>query len=159
GPHDWAPYAANGIVLALIFWAIYRTLRRESVPPAPAAIIVIALALTPFIRFSITEFRPDIFFGLLLALGVLWLVDEPVFRSPAPSQFKLGFYFGIVLLSKPSVFPATAVFLGLSAVVSTLSFLRHDNLPLRKSWLAIAKCFGILALGALLLFVPYLYAH
>lgn len=147
GRADWAPYALNGLWV-MLFLALIAALARRLATPLALAVGVVALA-TPMFSFLVGEYRPDVYWGLLVGLSAMLAVERGVARGPAAALGLLG---GIALLSKPSASPASAAVLG----TALLAALTADWLERRDDRRALWR--GALRLAAVLLAValPYL---
>src|SRR5437868_5552699 len=82
GPHQWAPYVANGLVVFMML-LIIDFLATPAGLVAKIASIIFAFAF-PFTANVVTEFRPDCAVGIVAALGVILLMR----RSPASAGAK-----------------------------------------------------------------------
>ena len=156
GPNDWGPYVINGVLLGLTFVAVLRFLAQEGAPLLAAVIITLCLALVPFYQTTVTEFRPDLFHGVLVAFAIILLFRSPIFLSRPSRQVRLGLLFGLALLAKPAVFLAAGFVISVAVVVSTFGFLYDLKLALRSEIRSIATAYARLLLGTAAVFVPYI---
>jgi hypothetical protein len=156
GPNDWGPYLINGVLLGLTFVAVLRFLAHEGAPLVAALIMTLCLAFVPFFQTTVTEFRPDLFHGVLVAVAILFLFRSPIFLAPRSRQIRLGLLFGLALLAKPAVFLAAGFVISVAVVVSTLGFLNDLKLTLRHEIRSIATAYAYLLLGTAAVFGPYL---
>lgn len=156
GPNDWGPYVINGVLLGLTFVAILRFLAHEGAPLLAAGMITLCLAFVPFYQTTITEFRPDLFHGVLVAFAILFLFRSPIFLASRGRQIRLGLLFGLALLAKPAAFLVAGFVISLAVVVSTFSFLYDLKLTLPSQMKAITTAYAYLLLGTALVFAPYM---
>ena len=159
GPQDWAPYAANGVLLGLTLIAIFWYLRREGTSLILAILLVLCLVDVPFFQHSVTEFRPDLFAGIVVGFSILLVVSEPAFLMTRKRQLYLGLLFGLALLAKPSAFLAAGFFIATAILFSYGGFLWERKLSLKQQLVPILRSFGSFALGAVAVFGPYLIAE
>ena len=104
GIEDFAPYAANSVILVGVALALawnLRTASRGIFWPALAAVLTAPLAY-----FAISEFRPDITLGLVCALMAWWFLEGVMERRRAAS-IAAGAALGLALLVKPTFFAHT----------------------------------------------------
>jgi len=156
GPYDWGPYVINGVLLGLTFVAVLRFLAHEGAPLLAALIMTLCLAFVPFYQTTVTEFRPDLFHGVLVAFAILILFRSPIFLAPRSRLVRLGLLFGVALLAKPAVFLAAGFVISVAVVVSTLGFLNDLKLTLRHEIRSITMAYAYLLLGTAIVFVPYM---
>ena len=156
GPNDWGPYVINGVLLGLTFVAVLRFLAHEGAPVLAALIMTLCLAFVPFFQTTVTEFRPDLFHGVLVAFAILFLFRSPIFVAPRSQQVRLGLLFGLALLAKPAVFLAAGFVISVAVVVSTLAFLNDLRLTFQREIKSIATAYAYLLLGTAAVFVPYM---
>jgi len=102
GMKDWAPYAANGLlVLALLAMVDFLFRDRPTVVRLAMAALALSLPLTGLLVF---EFRPDpataMMSGFAVALAFERFIVESSWRRPAA----VGAAFGLAILFKPSFF-------------------------------------------------------
>jgi 4-amino-4-deoxy-L-arabinose transferase-like glycosyltransferase len=156
GPNDWAPYLVNGVLLGLTFFAVLRFLAHEGTPFLVAALTTACLSLIPFFQTAVTEFRPDLFQGVLVAFAVLGLFKAPIFSASWLRQVRLGLLFGIALLAKPAAFLAAGFVISFAVIASTLAFLFDNKRDVSSEIGPIATSYAYLFLGTAAVFVPYL---
>jgi hypothetical protein len=117
GPHQWAPYVANGtVLLSMLLMVDFLT------APAGRAARIAAVVFTftfPFTANVITEFRPDCAVGIATAVGVVLLMRRsPISSTPKPT-FWIGTLLAVALLIKPTFAPFTMLTFGLAWLLST----------------------------------------
>ena len=156
GPYDWGPYCVNGVYLALTLWAGFRLVEHENAPAPASFLLVLCLGLIPFFQTTITEFRPDLFTGILVGFSVVGLFGAPIFRASRAKQFAAGLLFGLALLAKPSEFLASGFVIAVAVLLSTLAFCLDLKFSLRREVENIAKAYLYVLLGSVLVFGPYL---
>jgi hypothetical protein len=152
GPHQWAPYAVNGIPVVLLLLAVdYLTTGSRRV----ARIAAILFALTfPFTGSLVTEFRPDCAVGVVTAFGLVLLLKTPPLAASRNQALFVGLLAAMALLIKPSFAPFTALSFGTAWLVSAL-FVHRNQLRSnaeRTSWLG---QIGWYCLPSIVLAVPY----
>ena len=156
GPYDWPPYAANGVLLAVSLFGAMRILERETGSLLITIFVTLCLTAVPFFQHAVTEFRPDLFAGLVTAFAALLLLQQPLYRLSAAAQLRLGLLLGLALLMKPAAFLASGFIHAVAVLFSCAAFLLEEKAQLRAELNAILKSFGLLLLGAMLVFGPYL---
>jgi 4-amino-4-deoxy-L-arabinose transferase-like glycosyltransferase len=144
GPHDWALYAANGLLAFAFFLSANALLRKIGIQQR--VLCFIFLGTVPFMGMAVHEFRPDFAVSLLTAMGVLLLLSRPLVSSSAHHKLAVGTIFGLAMLVKPPVFPATVVFFFASLVLVSV----RDRLVMRR-----AIGFGRLAIGWMICLIPF----
>jgi hypothetical protein len=159
GPYDWAPYIANGVLWGIALWAIMRMLAAEGASLTVSLIAAFSLTTTPFAMHAVSEFRPELFTGLLSAFAILILFRKPIFLASRRAQCLFGFLFGAVLLANPPAFAMNGVILALAFLVSSAAFIAERGLDPKTQLIPIAKAAGIIAPIAAIGFVPFLLAQ
>jgi hypothetical protein len=114
GYHDAAPYAWNGVVVALYLGLLASLL--WSIPLA-ARLVLLAFYLTiPFATMAVVEFRPDLCWSVLVGFcGVFGVTSRGYFRDWR-LPLAHGLFFALALLVKPSTFAMTLIVFGWSVV-------------------------------------------
>lgn len=105
GVHDWAPYAAN-VVIVLAFVIFSDRLMPDTPALCRWGAIVFVLS-TPLAADAVYEFRPDVACALLTTMGIFILLDSRLAGSSKIRPALGGTFFGLALLAKPTVFPMT----------------------------------------------------
>ena len=118
GKHDWAPYAANGL-LALAFFVAADSLL-AGMKWCQRLCCLAFFATVPLVGMAVHEFLPDFAVALATAMGILLLVSRPFVPSPPRHKLFVGMLFGLAMLGKPPVFPATLAFFLAAAVLASL---------------------------------------
>ena len=113
GTHDWAPYAANGIII-LALAGILNFLAR-GLPLWQRIILFLFVLTVPICQCAVYEFRPDIASALCAGAGAAVLLSRPFSTSSWQYRALGGALFGLAMLIKTPTFPLTMVVL-----VSTL---------------------------------------
>jgi hypothetical protein len=126
GIQDWAPAAANVLVLAGVLLALDRTLLTGLSSRGRLFLLLIILSW-PIFSFLVIESRPDIITGFLLAFGAFLAVMRPWLGSSLRHIAAVSAIFGFALLWKPSYLPVTLGVFGLSLLAATL-------IDLGRSW-------------------------
>jgi len=97
---DWAPIAMTGIfIFAMSYIFLFET---KELPIIYGIIILLSGLTLPFFMFLVTEYRPDMITGLLLAYGAYLFIRRPLVDYPWKHWCGAGFIFGLALLSKPA---------------------------------------------------------
>lgn len=111
----WGPYALNALWLLAFAVLAWRALGR--IPDWSRVGIIMAMLAAPMFGYVISEFRPDIVWGLLIGFAVALLasVDLAVIRLRAAAAY--GLLIGVAVLTKPSGMPAAIVVLGTGMVL------------------------------------------
>ncbi|MCK6474947.1 MAG: hypothetical protein L6R28_24775 [Planctomycetes bacterium] len=111
GPHDWAPYAANGL---LVFGLLLGVDALCTGRPWWERLLVNAYVLTvPMTMYGIHEFRPDIPNAWWMTLGLIIVLQKPLHEQTRLRQACAGLAIAAALLTKPSASPMTVLLSGL----------------------------------------------
>lgn len=152
GARDWAPYAANGVLL--FAWLL--ALRQSLGASRPVEVFFwLAFCMTlPISGHMVMELRPDLGCGLLTAWLLICLGQEDFTTGPKRRLIAIGLGFGLALWAKPSVSFATFYYLGAALIIFTLRdwAIRRSNIEIRSALLSWSACL----LPALLIFLPFL---
>lgn len=130
GIHDWAPYAANGLlVFGLLSFIDFLT--PELTTARKLALILFVLCI-PVASATVGEFRPDVPSALCLAMGAAMLL----WRSPTRASWRYraaaGALFGLGLLFKPSTSPLTLMLFFVSLGLATAVDFMLLRPPMRR---------------------------
>lgn len=129
GLHDWAPYAINGALVALLLCCTSCLLRG-----ADAGVRLLACAYvlsTPFAGNMVCDFRPDPLWGLATAMAVVLPLRRSLRRSASPAHWVMGgTWFAVALLAKPPTAPLTLVAVMVSWVLSAMCDRVDDPRPM-----------------------------
>ncbi|MFL6110325.1 MAG: hypothetical protein ACJ786_03095, partial [Catenulispora sp.] len=118
GVHDWAPYAANAvIILTLLAFADYLT---RGMPLGQKVAALLFTLTVPIAAQSVYEFRPDMGAGLLTTIAMVLLLEESFVGVNPRRRMAAGTFAAAALLAKPSVFPVTVALIVATLVVVTL---------------------------------------
>lgn len=141
GIHPWSPYLANGLLL-IAFILVLLVLTRDARPLGQFALIAYVISL-PLTGNLIAEFRPDFYWGLLCGIAIYLIFDPDFLEGGHLRTSATAVCVALALLAKPSASPATAVLLGLAAL---LAIWCKDKLHSRLADLAIfASTLAVLA--------------
>lgn len=132
GVGPWSAYLANGF-LAIGIIVVLLVFTRALPAIARFAIIVYVLSL-PLIGNLVTEFRPDIFWGILCGIAIYLILSPTFLRSPVHT-YTPAIAVGFALLAKPSAFPATAALMGFTGLMAI--WLQR---PVRQRLASVAMC-------------------
>jgi len=119
GIRDWAPYAANGLLI-LAYLAFADHLLR-GLPIWQKLLATVVLLSVPISAMAVHEFRPDHASALLIVLGGILILERPFITASWRRLLTIGAIFGLALLTKTPTFPATlammfgTLFLGVAA--------------------------------------------
>jgi hypothetical protein len=116
GPYDWAPYAVNGFWLWL-FLLVFDLLVLRGLDFAMKLALGVILLCVPLMGVLITDCRPDMAAGLVLALAIITGLWPPLPRSGWGFALLSGAFIGFALVIKPSAFAFTLGVAGLIVVV------------------------------------------
>ena len=105
-------------------------------------------SMSRFFQHSVTEFRPDLFAGIVGGFAILLVVSEPAFLMTRKRQLYLGLLFGLALLAKPSAFLATGFFIAAAILFSYSGFLWERKLSVTQQLVPILRSFAAFALGS-----------
>jgi hypothetical protein len=152
GPHQWAPYAVNGLMVVLLLLAVdYLTI--GSSRAARAAAILFGLSF-PFTASLVTEFRPDCAVGVVTAFGLILLLKTSPLAASRNQALFVGLLAAMALLIKPSFAPFTVLSFGSAWLISVL-FVHSKELRSnaeRTNWFG---RIGWYCLPSIVLAVPY----
>lgn len=144
GANIWSAYYANGlVVIGLVFVLLAFT--RSLIPLARLSIVIYVLSV-PLIGNVVTEFRPDLHWGLLCGIAIYLLLSESFILGTWKFAAVTGAIVAIALLDKPTASPATAALIAAAVLVAL--FLQR---PERSHWHKI----GIFVVVACALSGPY----
>jgi hypothetical protein len=118
GVQDWAPYGGN-IVIILVLLVFLDHWLGELAWGWKVLTALFALSV-PISGYAIYEFRPDIAWGLMTAIGVALLLERPLVSMSIRARRFAGLCFGLALLIKTSTFPVTIVMFGWSLVLAVI---------------------------------------
>jgi hypothetical protein len=151
GIHDWAPYAADAIViLALLALTDFVTRGMRAWQKIIAALFVLTI---PIAAQAVYEFRADVWVGVLTAAVIVLLLDRPLVRASPAYLTWTGIIGGVALLSKTSIFPVT---LGLCGSALLAASVRDRILLGREATVAaLGRAWGRILLPALVIPLPY----
>lgn len=111
GPHDWAPYAANGLLVFGLLLAVDALCTGR---PWWERLLVNAYVLTvPVTMYAIHEFRPDIPNAWWMTLGLVIVLQKPLHEQTPRRLACAGLTIAAALLTKPSASPMTILLSGL----------------------------------------------
>ena len=162
GKHDWAPYAANGL-LALAFF-ISADYLLKGLKLCQKACCFVFLGSIPLMGMAVHEFLPDFAVALATSMGILLLLTRPFSQSSARCKLMIGVLFGLALLGKPPVFPATlAFFLAAATLASLYDRFALGNRPgigqVIKSWMLCLTPLVLIALPHYLVNGPQIWSY
>jgi len=155
GVHDWAPYAANGIIIfALLGFVDFVTLGMRPWQKLAAFLFVLTV---PIAAQSIYEFRSDMAVGLLTAFIIVLIFEGSLVRSGPRYLVLIGLVLAATLLAKTSVFPIT---LGLTGAALFAASVKDRVLLGREASLAkLAKSWATILVPALLIPAPFYFRN
>ncbi len=142
GMHEWAPAAANGLlVLGVLLWLRHRGRR----VPRPWLLAAGAILLTwPLLGQAVENFRPDVACGLVTAALAVAIVREPWADAGPRRHYLAGLAFALALLIKPTISPVTSLIVVAALAAATLTDLVRER-P-RPGWRKVAaawtRCLG-----------------
>lgn len=156
GARDWAPYAANGIIILAL--AGFVELFTRGLPLWQKVALFLFALTVPICGNAVYEFRPDIASALCAAAGVTALLSRPLNTSEWRHRAGAGALFGLALVIKTPTFPLTMILLasslGMASVADILLNARRPSpRELTVSW---AQCIGAAFLVALPVYLPQL---
>ncbi len=141
GMREWAPAAANGLlVLAVLLWLD----RRARGLPARWTLLAGAILLTwPLLGQAVENFRPDLACGLATAALAFYVVRRRWLGAAPRRHYLAGFGFALALLIKPTISPVTSLIVIAALAAATLTDLARGAErrpgPIAAAW---ARCLG-----------------
>lgn len=151
GVHDWAPYAANAIIiLALLALVDFVTRGMRAWQKVVAGLFVLSI---PISAQAVYEFRSDIWVGVFTAAVIVLLLEQPLVRASRAYLTWTGIVAGVALLSKTSIFPITVGLCGSALFAASV----RDRIVVGReaSFAALARAWGRILLPAVLIPLPY----
>jgi hypothetical protein len=118
GLKDWAPYAANGVLVLALLAMVDHLFRRHSLL-VRGAMAMFALAL-PWTSMLVYEFKPDPACALMVGFGVALAFEEDLIRATRRRRCAVGAAFGLAILFKPSFFVFAAALMAATFVGTLL---------------------------------------
>lgn len=117
GIHDWAPYAANGIIIfTLLAFADWLT---RGMRPWQKLLAILFVLSVPISAMAVYEFRPDIWVGLVTTIVIVMLLEKPLIAAPRGYLEIAGLIAAVALLSKTSIFPITLGLIGAALLAAS----------------------------------------
>jgi hypothetical protein len=155
GVHDWAPYAANGIIIfGLLGFVDFVTLGMRPWQKLAAFLFVLTV---PIAAQSVYEFRSDMAVGLLTAFIIVLIFEGSLIRSGPRYLALIGLVLAATLLAKTSVFPIT---LGLTGAALFAASVKDRVLLGREaSFGKLAKSWATILVPALLIPAPFYFRN
>lgn len=149
GPHDWAPYVGN-VVVIFVFLVFVGYLLGELA--AWQRVLGLVLALTPpFVGLTVHEFRPDLPVGCVTAMTMILVVEQSLVDAGPGRRWLIGACFAATLLIKPTFFPLSLLLVTLALMLSVVRDLAGRPLQLgfsslTRRWLGPFVIGGLVAL-------------
>ena len=156
GPHQWAPYVGNGLVLLLML-LIIDWLTARSGTQARIASVIFAFAF-PFTGNVITEFRPDCAVGIVTALGIVLLMQRSPVSAGAKNALVCGQLLAAALLIKPTFAPFTLATFAAGWLISAL-FVHRKDPGVHLSSAHLLRQLSWFALPSIVIALPYYLIH
>ena len=119
GRHDWAPYAANGVIILAL--AIFLNYFARGLPLWQRILLLLFVLTVPICEKAVYEFRPDIPSALCTAIGATLLVSRPLTGSNWRHRWGAGSLFGLAMFIKTPTFPLTLAMLGMALVAASIA--------------------------------------
>ncbi|MDP9174050.1 MAG: hypothetical protein M3O30_09325 [Planctomycetota bacterium] len=151
GRHAWAPYAGNGIIILALLGMVDRLL--GSVRPWQRGMAYALVLATRLPSTAVVEFRPDVAAGLVTAFAILDGFRYPIINASTARRARLGAFFGLSLLLKPSMAPVNGLLFAATLFVAIISELMAEGI--RPSPRKIMDVLTAPILTAILVSLPY----
>ncbi len=142
GMHEWAPAAANGVlILGVLLWL---GRRGRGLPVAWLLVVAATLLTWPLLGQAVENFRPDLACGLVTAALAFYIVREPWLGAGRRRHVLAGLGFALALVIKPTISPVTSLIVVAALGAATLTDVLRDRsrLRLRPIVTAWARCLG-----------------
>jgi hypothetical protein len=152
GVADRSVYLMNG-VLAVAFTCVVLWLTR-TLRPMVRIVLTATMLSTPFMVNLVTEFRPDLYWGLLCGIAVRLMMDRGFLAGNPLRDAITALTVASALLAKPSASPATAGLLAVAAVAALAWRWREVTIG-RGSRRELLRAFVKSGALALILVLPY----
>jgi hypothetical protein len=112
GVSDLSVYLMNGVVtIAFTIVVVWFT---RNLRPLVRIVLTALILSTPFMMALITEFRPDLYWGLLCGVAICLLMDHNFLAGNRLQDSVTALATALALLAKPTASPATAVLLAVA---------------------------------------------
>ena len=105
GFHDFAPYAANGVVVAAYLCGLGYFLRNCST--LAFSLVLWMFLMLPFATMAVVEFRPDLAWATVTGFAAVFALTSESFFDRGRVVTGFGVLVGIALLIKPTTFAMT----------------------------------------------------
>jgi hypothetical protein len=119
GPHQWAPYAVNGMFVWLFLLGLDDL--AKGLPTYQRLLLPLTALTYPLLANLVMAFRPDVLCSIVTAYLLTLIIKTDWLRPTRSRLLFLGILLGFALLSKPSIFPIT-IGLTLGGIVITALF-------------------------------------
>jgi hypothetical protein len=152
GYQDYAPYAANGLIVLIYLLFLVQIWNR--LPLAALVPLLIFYLCFPIVGMAVLEFRPDFAWGFFVGgMGVALVTSRSIFQSWRKALL-LGVLFAASLLAKPSTFAMTGViFLGGTAASFLIAWVGGRD----SKWMLLSvRGWAISVVTAGILVLPYI---
>ena len=151
GPHDWAPYIGNVvIVFALVPFA---ALLMRGAKLWELLLVCVFVLTTPLAANAASEFRPDVACGIVTAAGLVLLLWKSFAQSSLRYRLTIGACLGSALLVKPTISPLTLALFATALMLALLCDLKpKEHRPSLPKLFAACVPVGAVAV---LMAIPY----
>lgn len=164
GAHVWAPYFSNIWILATYAASVY-FVARSYLQAVPSVLLVALMLYVPLAQLMMTEFRPDIAAGLIVAVALYALINVEYASASISRLVLVGTLAAAAIVAKPTAFVATIPIVGFAAVIGLFRPGYYSapaiRLSIRRAALALAISLTILVPVATILgplIVTYAYS-
>ena len=103
GPRDWAPYAANGLIIFAVL--VFLDSFAGRLPAFQKVLLGLFILTVPVMAQAVDAYRPDIASGACAAAGAVLLVRTPPSITSRRRRVLAGALIGAAALFKPPTFP------------------------------------------------------
>ncbi|MDP9175919.1 MAG: hypothetical protein M3O30_18940 [Planctomycetota bacterium] len=163
GIHAWPPYVLNGLIVLTLLKVVDNLV--DDLPTWQRLLGYGLVLTTQFPGVSVTEFKPDMAWGIASAAAMVATLRKPLWRTGVGRQIGIGAWWGAALIIKASTLPVTAaMFVAAVVLAFACSFRATESEDVLSRQAASRngdslpqtfKALCVIALAALIVSAPY----